>query len=48
MRNDGHICPQLFDLFLSSGIYRDYAQQFLSPAHIDNVDISQFMSVTTV
>jgi HD-GYP domain-containing protein (c-di-GMP phosphodiesterase class II) len=48
MRNDGHICPQLFDLFLSSGIYWDYAQQFLSPAQIDNVDISQFMSVTTV
>jgi HD-GYP domain-containing protein (c-di-GMP phosphodiesterase class II) len=44
MRNDGHICPQLFDLFLSSRIYRDYAQQFLSPEQIDNVNVSQFMS----
>ena len=44
MRNDGHICPQLFNLFLSAGIYRDYAQQFLSPEQIDNVDISQFMT----
>ncbi len=47
MRNDGHICPQLFDLFLSSGIYKDYAQQFLSPEQIDNVVISQFMSSTS-
>ncbi|WP_455211255.1 HD-GYP domain-containing protein, partial [Kaarinaea lacus] len=47
MRNDGHICPQLFNLFLSSGIYHDYAQQFLSPEQIDNVDVNQFMSKTT-
>jgi HD-GYP domain-containing protein (c-di-GMP phosphodiesterase class II) len=47
MRNDGHICPQLFNLFLSSGIYRDYAQQFLSPEQIDTVDVSQFMSPST-
>ncbi|KPJ95475.1 MAG: hypothetical protein AMJ53_02665 [Gammaproteobacteria bacterium SG8_11] len=47
MRNDGHICPQLFDLFLSSGIYLDYAQQFLSPGQIDHVDVDQLMSAMT-
>lgn len=44
MRNDGHICPRLFDLFLSSGIYQEYAQRFLSPGQIDDVDVSQFMA----
>jgi HD-GYP domain-containing protein (c-di-GMP phosphodiesterase class II) len=47
MRNDGHICPQLFNLFLASGIYRRYAQQFLSPEQIDDVDIVKFMSTAT-
>ena len=43
MRNDGHICPDLFDLFLTSGIYRKYAEEHLRPEQIDDVDISQFV-----
>ncbi|MCK5432624.1 MAG: HD domain-containing protein, partial [Gammaproteobacteria bacterium] len=43
MRNDGHICPDLFDLFLSSGIYKKYAEAFLSPEQIDDVDIPIYL-----
>lgn len=44
MRNDGHICPQLFDLFLSSKVFQDYGEQFLSADQIDEVDVTQFMA----
>ena len=38
-----HIDPVLFDLFLTSGIYRRYAEQFLLPEQIDEVDIAQYL-----
>ena len=43
MSRDNHICPQLFELFLRSGVYRDYAQHFLKPEQIDEVDITQLI-----
>ena len=42
-RDDGHICPDLFDLFLTSGAYLEYARQYLQPEQIDEVDISQLI-----
>jgi HD-GYP domain-containing protein (c-di-GMP phosphodiesterase class II) len=44
MRNDQHIDADLFDLFLQSGVYRTYAEQFLNPVQIDAVDISRYLS----
>ena len=44
MKKDQHIDPDLFDLFLSSGVYKDYAEQFLTPDQIDEVDISQYLT----
>ena len=44
MRNDNHIDPDLFDLFLSSGVYLDYAKRFLSSEQIDEVKIEDYMS----
>jgi len=43
MRNDRHIDPDLFDLFLTSGIWLEYAHRFLQPEQIDEVDISQYL-----
>jgi HD-GYP domain-containing protein (c-di-GMP phosphodiesterase class II) len=40
MKKTGHIDPDLFDLFLRSGIYRRYAERFLEPHQIDEVDIA--------
>jgi HD-GYP domain-containing protein (c-di-GMP phosphodiesterase class II) len=44
MKRDSHIDPDLFNLFLSSGVYKEYAQAFLTPDQIDDVDISQYLS----
>ncbi|MCT0224062.1 HD domain-containing phosphohydrolase [Synechococcus sp. CS-1328] len=38
MRKDQHIDPELFALFIRSGVYKRYAEQFLKPEQIDAVD----------
>ncbi len=43
MKKDKHIDPVLFDLFLTSGVYRRYAEKYLKPEQIDEVDISKFV-----
>ena len=42
-KKDRHIDPFLFDLFLTSGIYKTYAERFLSAEQIDDVDIQQYL-----
>lgn len=42
MRRDGDIDSDLFDLFLTSGVYLDYARQFLHPEQFDDVDIARY------
>ena len=36
-RNNGHIDPDLFEVFVQQKVYLKYAQQFLDPAQIDAV-----------
>ncbi|CCQ74849.1 HD domain-containing phosphohydrolase [Magnetospira sp. QH-2] len=43
-KKDQHIDGDLFDLFLSSGVYKEYASEFMTPEQIDEVDISQYLS----
>ncbi len=44
MRNNNHIDSDLFELFLSSGVYLKYAEQFLEKDQIDTLDINQYLS----
>ena len=44
MRDDQHIDPDLFDLFLSSGVYKRYADRFLSPGQVDHIDIAAYVT----
>jgi HD-GYP domain-containing protein (c-di-GMP phosphodiesterase class II) len=44
-KKDGHIDPDLFDLFLTSGVYKRYAEKYLLPEQIDEVDVSRYVSV---
>jgi HD-GYP domain-containing protein (c-di-GMP phosphodiesterase class II) len=37
-KKGGHIDPDLFDVFVKQGVYRRYAEQFLDPAQLDQVD----------
>lgn len=43
MKKEGHIDPDLFELFLRSGIYRRYAEAFMRPEQIDEVDIGAYL-----
>jgi len=43
MKKDQHIDGELFELFLTSGVYKQYAETFLPPEQIDEVDISQYL-----
>jgi HD-GYP domain-containing protein (c-di-GMP phosphodiesterase class II) len=47
MKKDKHVDPDLFELFLTSGTYKDYAEQFLRPEQIDTVDITPYLSKPT-
>ena len=43
MSGEGHIDPDLFEVFLTSGVYRKYADKFLSAEQTDEVDISHYL-----
>lgn len=43
MKKDAHIDDQLFELFLTSGVYKEYAERFLLPEQLDKVDVSQYL-----
>jgi len=38
-RNNGHIDPDLYDIFVHSGVYRRYGQQFLNAEQLDAVQM---------
>lgn len=44
MALDEHIDMDLFKLFLSSGVYMQYAEKFLPSKQIDEVDIDKYLS----
>jgi len=44
MRKDDLIDPDIFEVFLTSGTYLEYAKKFLEPYQIDEVDISRYLS----
>ncbi len=39
MKQDGHIDPDLFDVFVNAGVYRSYGEMFLSPDQLDTVNL---------
>jgi response regulator RpfG family c-di-GMP phosphodiesterase len=39
-----HIDPDLFDLFLTSGVYLQFARRFLQPEQIDDVRIESYLT----
>jgi len=43
MKKDAHIDGDLFQLFLESGVYKQYAERFLQPEQLDDVDITPYL-----
>lgn len=46
MKLDQHVDPDIFDMFIRDKIYLKYAQQFLEPEQIDEVDETQIPGYT--
>ncbi|WP_434665919.1 HD domain-containing phosphohydrolase [Aeromonas sp. NJAU223] len=44
MVEEHHIDPALFTLFIESGVWRDYAEQFLSPAQLDEAQCQALLT----
>jgi HD-GYP domain-containing protein (c-di-GMP phosphodiesterase class II) len=45
MKEQHHLDPEVFDLFITSGIYRKYAEQNLPPELIDAVDEQKLLAI---
>ena len=43
---NGHVDPDLFDVFINEKVYLKYAEQFMNPEQIDDVDLSKIPGVT--
>ena len=44
MREERHIDPDLFELFLRSGVYRAYAVRFMRAEQVDDVAIEDYLA----
>jgi HD-GYP domain-containing protein (c-di-GMP phosphodiesterase class II)/HAMP domain-containing protein len=47
MCQQGHICPDVFGLLLTSAVYRRYAEAYLRPDQIDEVDVEAVLAATS-
>ncbi|BAE49037.1 HD family phosphohydrolase [Paramagnetospirillum magneticum] len=43
MVKDQHIDKELWELFLTSGVWKDYAEKYLRPEQVDSVDVSAYL-----
>jgi HD-GYP domain-containing protein (c-di-GMP phosphodiesterase class II) len=46
MKVDGHFDPDLFEVFMREGVWRDYAERYLPRAQIDAVDLTKIPGFT--
>ncbi len=44
MVNDQHLDKDLFELFLKSGLYKEYAKKYLHPSQIDEIDLAAYLT----
>lgn len=45
MKQNSHIDPDLFELFIKQGLYQRYADTYLSPEQIDNIDFDKIPGI---
>ena len=45
MKNDFHIDEDLFEIFVSSGVYKHYADEHVAAGQIDDVDEKAILGV---
>ena len=45
MKRDNHIDPDLFQIFIQDRLYLKYAEKFLNPNQIDEVDVEALLKI---
>lgn len=45
MKRDNHLDPDLFDVFVRSGVYRRFGERFLPPHLLDDVDEEKLLAI---
>ncbi len=45
MKQSNHLDPELFDLFVRSGVYREYAERYMNPEQLDPVDEAALLAI---
>jgi hypothetical protein len=45
MKNDYHIDEDLFEIFVKSGVYKKYAEDYVANTQIDEVDEKSVLGV---
>lgn len=43
MKNSGHLDPDLYDLFIKSGVYIEYAKDYIDKSQIDEINPEEFL-----
>lgn len=43
MKNNGHIDPDLYKVFIAGKVYLDYAEQYISPQQIDEINPDDYL-----
>ena len=43
MKNTGHLDPDLYELFIKSGVYLDYAKEYIDKDQIDDINPEEFL-----
>ncbi len=43
MKNSGHIDPDLYKVFITGKVYQDYAEQYISPQQIDEINPDDYL-----
>ena len=43
MKNNGHLDPDLYELFIKSGVYMDYAKEYIDKDQIDDINPEEFL-----
>ena len=43
MKNNGHLDPDLYELFIKRGVYMDYAKEYIDKDQIDDINPEEFL-----
>jgi HD-GYP domain-containing protein (c-di-GMP phosphodiesterase class II) len=44
MAKEGHLDQDVFELFLTSGVYQRFAESYMLPEQLDEVDVSSYVA----